>query len=39
MFIGFLYFLAMYVIAGSLIRLFTMKFPDNAVAQALIFAH
>lgn len=39
MFIGFLYFLAMYVIAGTLIRLFTLKFPDNPVAQALTFAH
>lgn len=39
MFIGFMYFLAMYVIAGTLIRLFTMKFPDNPVATALTFAH
>lgn len=39
MFIGFLYFLAMYVIAGSLIRLITLKFPDNPVSTALMFAH
>lgn len=39
MFIGFCYFLAMYLIAGTLIRLFTLKFPDNPVATALMFAH
>lgn len=29
----------MYIIAGTLIRLFTLKFPDNPVATALTFAH
>jgi hypothetical protein len=38
-FIGFLYFLAMYLIAGTLIRLVTMTWPDNAVSRALIYAH
>lgn len=38
-FIAFATFLAMYLIAGSIIRIFTMKFPDNPVSQALIFAH
>lgn len=39
MFIAFMTFLAMYLIAGTLIRLFTLKFPDNAVSTALAFAH
>lgn len=39
MFIGFLYFAAMYLITGSLIRLITLKFPDNPASQALMFAH
>lgn len=39
MFIAFLHFLALYLIAGALIRLFTMKFPDNPVSNALTFAH
>lgn len=39
MFIAWLHFLALYLITGSVIRLFTMKWPDNAVSQALIFAH
>lgn len=39
MFIAFLTFLAMYLIAGTLIRLFTMKYPDNPVSNALMFAH
>lgn len=39
MFIGFAWFLAMYLIAGTLIRLLTLKFPDNFVSQGLIFAH
>lgn len=32
-------FFAMYVIAGTMIRMFTMKFPDNALSRALQFAH
>lgn len=39
MFIAFLTFAAMYLILGTLIRLYTMKYPDNAVAHALTFAH
>lgn len=39
MFIGFLYFLAMYLIAGTLIRLFTSTWPDSPVSRALIYAH
>ena len=39
MFIGFAYFLAMYLIAGTLIRLFTLKFPDTFISQGLMFAH
>lgn len=39
MFIAWAYFAAMYLITGTLFRLFTMKFPDNPVAQAIIFAH
>lgn len=30
---------AMYLIWGTIFRLFTMKFPDNPVAQAIMFAH
>jgi hypothetical protein len=39
MFIAWLQFLALYLITGAAIRLFTLKFPDNPVSQALIFAH
>jgi hypothetical protein len=39
MFIAFAMFLAMYVIAGTVIRLFTMKFPSNPLSSALLFAH
>ena len=39
MFIAFLTFFAMYLIAGALIRIFTMKYPDNPISSALIFAH
>jgi hypothetical protein len=39
MFMAFLMFGAMYLIMGSLIRLFTLKFPDTKAAQALMFAH
>jgi hypothetical protein len=39
MFIAWLHFLALYLITGAVIRLFTLKFPDNPVSTALIFAH
>jgi hypothetical protein len=39
MVLAFLMFLAMYVIAGTMIRLYTMKFPDNGLSRALQFAH
>jgi hypothetical protein len=39
MVIAFAMFLAMYVIAGTSIRLFTLKYPDNPVSTALQFAH
>lgn len=39
MFLAWLHFLALYVITGAFIRLFTLKFPDNPVSQALMFAH
>jgi len=39
MFIAWLHFLALYLITGALIRLFTMKFPDNPAAKAMTFAH
>jgi hypothetical protein len=39
MVMAFLMFVAMYVIAGSLIRLYTLKFPDNTLSRALQFAH
>lgn len=39
MFIAFATFLAMYLIAGTLIRFFTMKFPDSPVSAALLYAH
>jgi hypothetical protein len=35
----FLVFLSMYVICGTMIRLFTMKYPDNPASRALMFAH
>jgi len=38
-FILWLHFLALYLITGAVIRLFTLKFPDNRVSQALMFAH
>jgi hypothetical protein len=38
-FIAFATFLAMYLIAGTFIRLFTMKFPNSPVSNALMFAH
>ena len=34
-----LHFLALYLITGAMIRLFTLKFPDTRVSQALMFAH
>lgn len=39
MFIAWLHFLALYLITGAVIRLVTLKFPDNPVSQALTFAH
>lgn len=39
MFIAFLTFLAMYLIAGTMIRFVTMKWPDNPASQALMYAH
>jgi hypothetical protein len=39
MFIAWLQFLALYLITGTAIRLFTLKFPDTAVSHALAFAH
>lgn len=39
MFIAFLTFAAMYLILGTLIRLYTMKYPNNPVSNALMFAH
>ena len=37
--LSFAYFFAMYLIAGTIIRLITMKFPDSAAGRALMFAH
>lgn len=34
-----LMFLAMYLICGTLIRTFTLKFPDSPVSAALMYAH
>lgn len=39
MFMLWLHFLALYLITGATIRLFTLKFPDSRVSEALIFAH
>lgn len=39
MFISWVHFLALYLITGAGIRLVTLKFPDNPVSRALIFAH
>lgn len=39
MFIAWFHFLLLYLITGAIIRLYTMKFPDSPVSQALIFAH
>lgn len=39
MVIAFATFLAMYLIAGAVIRLFVMKFPNTGAAKALMFAH
>lgn len=39
MFISWLHFVLLYLITGAGIRLVTMKFPDNPVSRALIFAH
>lgn len=39
MFIALVHFLALYLITGAAIRLYTLKFPDNPVSRALIFAH
>jgi hypothetical protein len=38
-FIAFVQFAAMYLLLGTMIRLFTMKLPDNPVSHALMFAH
>lgn len=39
MFIAWFHFLLLYLLTGSLIRLFTLKFPDSPITQPLIFAH
>lgn len=39
MFIAWLHFTLLYLLTGTAIRLVTMKFPDNPVSRALIFAH
>lgn len=39
MFILWLHFLALYLITGAVIRLYTLKFPDSPVSTALMFAH
>lgn len=39
MFVAWLHFLALYLITGAVLRLFQLKFPDNPVAQATMFAH
>jgi hypothetical protein len=38
-FILWLHFLALYLITGAVIRLFTLKFPDSRISDALMFAH
>jgi hypothetical protein len=35
----FLHFLAMFLIAGFLVRFTTMQFPDTALARALAYIH